>query len=408
MRSDDTRADVQTETMEGGARGPAATRRRDPRQERRPGAAFGRVFGATGALLLLLATAAGTARAQATTGDGDALAPERLTDHRGFPVVEAARTPEAIGDAEVRGARLITSLGGERLELTAGSPFYRLGARVGQLANAPYQRDGEFWIPAELFEGGTGPVAAGEGAGEAFPERSRPWRVTIDPGHGGRDPGAHGPRGTREKEVVLAISRRIARRLSEHAGIEARLTRDDDTFIPLAERSRMAVEDSADLFVSVHANANRSRRPRGFETYFLSPARTEESRQVAMRENSAVEYEAENERPDMSDINYIWAANDQSLNVVEASYFAGRVQNELRGRVSAPDRGVKQAGFYVLMGASGVMPAVLVETGFLSNPVEERFLGSADGQEEIAAAVADAVVTYFQQREQRLASGSPE
>lgn len=398
MRSDDIRADGQGGADDAGASGDTVE------GPGRPGG-----LGVGVAALVLLAALTGTVRAQpsAVGESGAAVPPERTAEHRGYPVVSADRAPGGLRGAEVRGARLSATLDGERLELTAGSPFYNLGGRVGQLANLPYRHDGAFWIPTELFEA-SGTVSAASAAEGPWAGRTGPWRVTLDPGHGGKDPGAHGPRGTREKEVVLEVGRRIARRLAEEEGIRATLTRDDDTFIPLAERSRMAVEDSADLFVSIHANANRSRRPRGFETYFLSPARTEESRQVAMRENSAVEYETEAQRPDVSDINYIWAANDQSLNVVESSYVAGRVQNELRGRVSAPDRGVKQAGFYVLMGASGVMPAVLVETGFLSNPVEERFLSSRDGQEKIAAAVADAIVTYFRNREQRLASGSPE
>jgi N-acetylmuramoyl-L-alanine amidase len=340
---------------------------------------------------------------------------------RGYPVVAASELPgEVFTGVSVRGDRLTATVGGRPLELRAGSPFYREGDRVRQLVNPPYHARGSFWIPAELLDdlraskvaedgsdSAVRSVAAGGSDRQAPAPRAvhpGPFRIVIDAGHGGKDPGARGPRGTREKNVALAVARRLKARLDRDPNIDASLTRSKDVFIPLAGRPKIAVERHADLFLSIHCNSERGDRARGFETYFLSPSRTEESRRVAIRENSAIQYEDPKERPDLDDINYILVANRQNLNVRESSFFAGEIQNAMRHDVSTPDRGVKQAGLYVLMGASGSMPAVLAEIGFISNPVGERFLRSSSGQDEIASALAQAVKEYASDYTQRLAA----
>jgi N-acetylmuramoyl-L-alanine amidase len=356
--------------------------------------------------------------AQRAGAAGAARTPPISPGARGYPVVAASLVPEEVlGSLSVDGDRLTARAAGRVLELREGSPFYRDGDRVWQLANPPYRDGGTFWIPAELLARlGPGGSAAqtvasaagsdergGDAAGAALPSHG-PFRVVIDAGHGGKDPGARGPRGTLEKNIALAVAKKLEARLSKVPGIDASLTRRTDVFIPLAGRPRIAVERHADLFLSIHCNSEEGRSARGFETYFLSPSRTEESRRVAIRENSAIQYEDPKDRPNLDDINYILVANRQNLNVRESSFFAGEIQNEMRGDLSTPDRGVKQAGLYVLMGASGSMPAVLAEIGFISNPVEERFLRSSSGQAEIAAALADAVKEYASDYSQRLAA----
>lgn len=292
--------------------------------------------------------------------------------------------------------RLLLSRGERRVVLQVGNPFARVGGEVVPLANAPIRRGGELLVPNELLD-----RMSGAGAAERASRRQTPWKIVLDPGHGGRDPGAHGPRGTREKDVVLAIARKVRQKLRSASGIEPILTREDDRFLPLAERSRRAVKEGADLFLSLHANAARDRRAKGFETYFLGEARTEWARKVAMRENSAVRYEDRSGESATSDVQAILANMDLNLFREESSFLAGTIQNALRERVSAPDRGVKQNIYLVLANAGGSMPAVLVEAGFISNPESERRLRSDAGQEAVAEAVAEAVVRYFRERERR-------
>ncbi|MDP2479739.1 MAG: N-acetylmuramoyl-L-alanine amidase [Candidatus Palauibacterales bacterium] len=379
-----------------------------------------------------MAAAAGWAVALATAASPLCAQPHRpaagpvpgSVGARGYPVVAASELPgEVLTGVSVNGDRLTATVAGRSIELRAGSPFFRDGDGVGQLVNPPYRARGSFWVPAELLDvlrtsalargGSTAAGRSGEARGSGDPGAPSgaaravhpgPFRIVIDPGHGGKDPGARGPRGTKEKNVALAVARRLKARLDKDPNIDASLTRSKDVFIPLAGRPKIAVERHADLFLSIHCNSERGDRARGFETYFLSPSRTEESRRVAIRENSAIQYEDPKERPDVDDINYILVANRQNVNVRESSFFAGEIQNAMRHDVTTPDRGVKQAGLYVLMGASGSMPAVLAEIGFISNPVEERFLRSSSGQDEIASALAEAVKEYASDYTQRLAA----
>lgn len=221
--------------------------------------------------------------------------------------------------------------------------------------------------------------------------------IVIDPGHGGKDPGAIGPTGLREKDVVLDISKRLAGLLRSRLGIEVILTREDDSFIPLKARGEMANLNGADLFISIHANASRSWRLGGFETYFLSPAKNDEARAVAMRENSALRFE----RPEGS-AEYIshedYVLRDilgdmlQSSFLKESEDLAGMIQLELDQKFNLENRGVDQAGFYVLVGAK--MPNVLVETAFISNRYEERLLKQRGFRQKVAEALYLAIKRF--------------
>lgn len=220
--------------------------------------------------------------------------------------------------------------------------------------------------------------------------------VVIDAGHGGRDPGATGPGGVREKDVALAIARRLAAVLRRDAGLEVRMTRDRDTLIALRDRPRLANEwkkpNQPAVFVSIHLNSNPSRAARGFETYFLSEARTEDARRVEAMENAAERYEEDDDRP-RSSLDFIFHDLRQNHYLRESSDWAAQVQERLRTVHPGPSRGVKQAGFAVLNGA--FMPAVLVEVGFISNAREERALNTRELQNDIAAQIAAAVRDHF-------------
>jgi len=222
-------------------------------------------------------------------------------------------------------------------------------------------------------------------------------RVVIDPGHGGRDTGAIGPRGLREKDVALAIARTLAGRLRA-LGFSVILTRKDDSYVSLDERTRIANQARADLFVSVHCNAARRRRLTGVETWTLNVASDRYATRLATFEN------ADAERT-VSDLRLILADLATRANASDARDLAQSVQSSLvrnlRARVGrVEDHGVKQALFYVLLGAH--MPAILVETGFISNPAEEARLRNRKYQTGAAEAIARGVKEFVDGR-QRLA-----
>ena len=240
------------------------------------------------------------------------------------------------------------------------------------------------------------PAASGPSAPPAVPASSRRARnlVVVDAGHGGRDPGARGPGGTREKDVTLRIARRVAELLRDDPAFEVRMTRDRDTLIALHDRARLANrwrdEGQPAVFMSIHANANESRSEKGFETYFLSEARTADAKRVEEFENSAMQYE---ERPHGDALGFIMADLRQNHYLRESADWARIIQDELRDIHPGPNRGVKQAGFAVLRGT--FMPSVLVEIGFISNHQEERLLTDPDAQERIARKLVESVKQYF-------------
>ena len=216
-------------------------------------------------------------------------------------------------------------------------------------------------------------------------------RVVLDAGHGGDDHGAEGPAGLLEKELVLDVTRRLKARI-ESDGVRVVLTRDDDVYVPLDERTAIANRVGADLFVSSHANAASARSARGVEIFFVAlEASDDAARQLAERENAAFR-EASPASPDdpLASILGDLAAADQ---LRESDEFARLANKEVAAlAASVPSRGVKQAPFVVLMGVS--MPAALVEIGFITNPAEERDLASPRYRDRVADALARAVFEF--------------
>lgn len=307
---------------------------------------------------------------------------------------------------------------GETVELRPGSPFVKIGDRLLQLANVPFQRDGEFRVPDELFADVAFVTASEPTASDDLPpvvagQRSRrpgPWRVIIDPGHGGRHPGSISPTsGVQEKRLTLAISTLVHQELSTINGIEPILTRDSDVFVDVPDRSLFAVEREGDLFVSIHIDAQEAgTSARGFTTYYLGASRTEEGRRAAMRENTVPGADA-SERPNIDQLEFILAGLDQGLHLRESVRFGGFIQNELRGAVNSSDRGVRPGPYWVLMRATSNMPTVLVELGFITNAAEERRLRDPDHQRSMARAIATAISDYLADKSARLSAlGSAE
>lgn len=307
---------------------------------------------------------------------------------------------------------------GDPVELRPGSPFVRIGERLVQLANSPYLAAGRLRVPAELLErpefdrptaGSSSQVASS--TGEVVPpvvegettRRPGPWRVVIDPGHGGRHPGTVSPRsGTQEKHLTLAISRMIYEELRGVDSIEPLLTRTGDEFIDVPDRPLMAVERQGDMFVSIHVDAQEAgTSARGFTTYFLGASRTEEGRRRAIRENTVPGAE-DREGPDIDQLEFILAGLDQGTHLQESVRFGGFVQNELRRVVDSPDRGVRPGPYWVLMRATSNMPTVLVELGFITNPDDERRLRDPQHQRTLAKAVATAIRRYLDEKQDRL------
>jgi len=333
-----------------------------------------------------------------------------IVNQRGFaavPVTELRRLGWTVVQSEEEVVARWQG-GTPAVEIRPGSPFLSWDGEGVHLAESPYALSDRVFVPLQFFidilpwklpevfgyDSDGRVLVVGDPGTPIDPVRV----VVIDPGHGGRDPGARGPGGTREKDVALAIGRALALKLRTDPDLQVFLTRDTDTLIPIWKRGEMATEwkgDHLGVFVSIHANAlPGSRATRGFETYFLSEARTEHERRVAALENAAQDFEEQDEglssNPDLSFI----LTELRSLDHQHwSALLAGLVQDQLAQVHPGPNRGVKQGPLAVITNA--LMPAVLVEVGFLTNPAEESLLNQRTFQENAAAAVASAVREFF-------------
>ncbi|MCP4348732.1 MAG: AMIN domain-containing protein [Desulfobacterales bacterium] len=217
-------------------------------------------------------------------------------------------------------------------------------------------------------------------------------RIVIDPGHGGRDAGAVGyNKRVLEKDIVLSIAKRLAKKIRQKIGCEVILTRTNDRFIALEERTAIANTKNADLFISLHTNAHKDRRAYGIETYFLNIATDEDAILVAQRENAA-------SRKNISDLQTILNDLMQNSKINESSRLAALVQRNVYKHMKkkysrVKNKGVKQAPFYVLLGAD--MPSVLIETSFISNKRECSRLTRADYQNDLSESIANGIRKYI-------------
>ncbi len=223
--------------------------------------------------------------------------------------------------------------------------------------------------------------------------------IVLDAGHGGHDSGATGPTGLMEKDLVLDVTRRVAKLVAAQLGMKVLLTRDSDNFVTLRDRTSYANKQHADLFVSIHANAHREAAADGVETYFLSSEATDSTaRQVAALENG-VEQPTGRGTGQVDIVKAILWDLAQSEFQVESSRLAEVVHDSMTQTLRISNRGVKQAGFYVLGGAA--MPAILLEIGFVTNPKEERKLKDTKYRDEIARAILAGLAEYKRAWDQR-------
>ena len=310
--------------------------------------------------------------------------------------------------------KIVFSLGNVKIKVTGNISFIIIDDKPYQLKNNIIYKKGIFYAPIDDFldllnektgssyvmdysslsiqnkfisqEVSTNPV-------DLYQEKKK-WKfdtIIIDPGHGGKDPGAVGYRGTKEKDIVLDVSKRLAKKIERNSKTKVILTREEDIFLRLQDRTKFANANEGDLFISIHTNAAEDRRASGFETFLIGPNKNEAAVRVAARENAALELEGFSGKK-LTNEDLIKATIAQSAFAAKSEEFASLVQNEIKKRVQSKDRGVKQAGFYVLMGAS--MPNVLIELGFISNPNEEKKLNSSSYRDMLATSIYYAVLKY--------------
>jgi len=342
---------------------------------------------------------------------------------RGYPAVPISALM-SLGAAVSYGRGEVTvSFGAREFRFRADSAGVAADGRPVAMANAAYQADGVFFIPAEFFlsilpqaaagvtvDAGARIVRADPATFASAPPAVEPppvaqplpapvgqprRLVVIDAGHGGVDPGARGPMGTREKDINLQMARRVVEILRQDPTLDVRMTRNRDTLIALRDRGRFAnswrAEGQPALFMSIHCNAHPLRSETGFETFFLSEARTTDARRVQQMEDAAEQYEVRT--GSRNPLDFIMTDLRQNQYLRESSEWAQLIQDRLRQVHPGPNRGVKQAGFAVLVGA--FMPAVLVELGFISNTREEQMLLDPRQQEVFAQQLATSVQDFF-------------
>lgn len=234
---------------------------------------------------------------------------------------------------------------------------------------------------------------------EELQKQKQGWLVdtiVIDPGHGGKDPGAIGVGGVKEKDIVLPVALKlgqiIQRRLPD---VNIVYTRDTDVFVPLWQRTKIANEKNGKLFISLHCNSNRNSRVNGFETYFLSAEKDEKARDVVLTENEVIKFESTIDQKRYEGINFVLATLAQNAFLKYSQYFASLVQKALNAKLIAEgmkDRGVRQGPFWVMVGAT--MPNILIELGFISNNYEAKLLKQTSVQTKMADAICDGIIKY--------------
>ena len=407
------------------------------------------------AVLLQITVAAPVSGAPAThvtvrTASTTAAAPIVRTDAGAF--VSASSLTRALGGSTspIQGGRFTVMIRGAAVSFVDGLPFARVDSVIIPMTAAPYGAAGAAYLPLHFVSELLPRIATGlfydvamselrvfNTAAQSRPQpspvraderpepasvgnvdvppaaprarRTTPRRVVIDAGHGGPDNGMTGPIGggprIYEKHITLSVSRMVAEILRAD-GIEVVMTRTRDTLIALSDRGRIANRNRADLFISVHVNAapttwrNAAQAGRGFETYFLAEAKTEEARRVEQMENESVRFETGADAPKGDPLSFIINDMAQNEHLRESNDLAESIQQGLARIHPGPNRGVKQANFAVLR--TSFMPAVLVEIGFGTNPEEAAFMSDPVKQRVIARAIAEGALEYLDHYEQRV------
>ena len=290
--------------------------------------------------------------------------------------------------------------------ITFSGTDLRVQLRGPDIAGDDYRLENPFRVVLDLRKGAGPAITQVPGTpGGRSPEPPGIRTIVIDPGHGGKEVGAVGPNGLLEKDVTLEVSRKLASAL-ERLGTRVVLTRDDDSIVSLDQRTAIANQYKADLFLSVHMNAAVVKGAKGSETYFLSLEASDDlARRAAETENAAAATAAATPASAAADLKLIlWDLAHQEY-VQESSRLAQAIQEEMNKATGVQNRGVKQAPFKVLVGAT--MPAALVEVGFITNPEEEARLQSDAFQDVMVEALVRAVQRYKTEYETRIGLANP-
>jgi N-acetylmuramoyl-L-alanine amidase len=412
------------------------------------------------ALVLALQVAAASVRAPIPTfiavRDGAGVVSVPVTINGGEASVRADALMRAMRGTLITGTNLHYTLvlPRARLDLIDGIPFAKRDSLTIPLSRAPQVRGGQLYLPFQFVSdvipryagyyydvaraelrtsasavalGAPAPRTASTTPGTAptstqgtiaRPTASLPATVTrkpparrvvvIDAGHGGPDTGMRGPIGNPawfvEKDVTLSVASKVATVLRAR-GVDVLMTRTTDTLIALSDRGRIANANRGDVFISIHVNAPGSNgaagaRERGFETYFLAEAKTEDERRVQDMENESVKFETGANAPKGDPLSFIITDMAQNEHLRESSDLAQTIQNGLIDVHPGPNRGVQQANFAVLRGS--YMPAVLIEIGFGSNQSEATYLSDQSNQRALARNIAESVVAYLAHYESRV------
>jgi N-acetylmuramoyl-L-alanine amidase len=399
-----------------------------------------------GAVLVALQLAATPSALSVRAGDSEAVVPLVETNLGAAISLERLAPLVPLNITALANGRYAVKLAGVDMELRDQLPYARVSGQVVPLAAAPFVVDGHLHVPLEViaellprmaadrirynplraelrFTGAAAPStvalipASDAAAKRAAPSRpgtrAHKRRIVVDAGHGGVDNGMRGPIGGSftiyEKNITLAVAQKLDTALRAR-GMDVTMTRTSDTLIALDDRGKIANEVHGDVFVSVHVNAanlawKKPAEARGYETYFLAEAKTEDAKRVERMENESVHFETSSSSEKDDPLTFIKLDMAQNEHLRESSELAEMIQRRLGLMHPGPSRGVKQAGFRVLVTA--YMPAVLVEIGFGTNAEEARFLKNPEKQREIANAVATAVAEYLDHYERRLGSASP-
>ena len=385
--------------------------------------------------------------------DGSGTVSVPVTINGGEPSVRADALMRAMKGMLVTGTNLHYTLvlPRGRLDLIDGIPFAKLDTVTVPLSRAPQVRGGQLYLPFQFvtdviprYAGYVYDVSLGELRTSSMPATARmpiavattpparptdsgvapaPARtvrppsmnkpvqrklVVIDAGHGGPDNGMRGPIGSPawfvEKDVTLSVAKKLATVLRAR-GVDVLMTRTTDTLIALADRGKIANSNHGDVFISIHVNAPgyntaAAARERGFETYFLAEAKTEDERRVQDMENESVKFETGANAPKGDPLSFIITDMAQNEHLRESSDLAQTIQNGLIDVHPGPNRGVQQANFAVLRGS--YMPAALIEIGFGSNQSEATFLSDDANQRALARNIAESVTAYLAHYQSRV------
>ena len=311
-----------------------------------------------------------------------------------FNVYELNKTFKANISDDLLDQRLNVNIYSEQLIFLLDSSFLQHGSDYFNMTHNVIQQDGKYFLPVVFLTDLLPQIFSNLMSWEKdkliarTPVDNSIKRIVLDPGHGGKDPGAVGySKKNFEKNIVLELALKLKKKLEQQLDVIVLLSRDKDEFVSLQQRTKFANENSADLFISLHCNAHRNSKINGIEVYYLSTAKTDEARAVETMENQVVyEYEGGKEAvKKYDDLAFILADMAQSEHLEESYNLGANLQSALVSATKAYDRGVKQANFYVLRGA--FMPSVLLEFGFLSNKEEEKKLINSSYQEKLIDSV---------------------